>query len=101
MLADSRVAAPPCRDRWVVNTVGYYNRKFFVLFLFYTFLACCWVILTSLPLLLDLQRPGAMRMMERRIGSHKCEPRARAPDLHVACASRAAARAWRATPQAP
>ena len=28
---------------WVVNTVGFYNRKFFVLFLLYTMLACCWV----------------------------------------------------------
>ena len=29
----------PVVNRWVANTVGYYNRKFFVLFLFYTMLS--------------------------------------------------------------
>ena len=44
---------------WVVNTVGFYNRKFFVLFLFYTLLACAWVLLTSLPTTLAIWRtPG-------------------------------------------
>eukprot|EP00298_Acanthocystis_sp_HF-20_P001886 c12360_g1_i2.p1 GENE.c12360_g1_i2~~c12360_g1_i2.p1 ORF type:complete len:286 (-),score=81.64 c12360_g1_i2:27-884(-) len=30
---------------WVVNTVGFYNRKFFILFLFYTCLACLWFVI--------------------------------------------------------
>eukprot|EP00300_Choanocystis_sp_HF-7_P040534 c7014_g1_i2.p1 GENE.c7014_g1_i2~~c7014_g1_i2.p1 ORF type:complete len:250 (+),score=48.37 c7014_g1_i2:212-961(+) len=29
---------------WVMNTVGFYNRKFFVLFLVYTFCACLWYV---------------------------------------------------------
>jgi len=58
--------------RWVVNTVGFYNRKFFVLFLLYTFLACCWVIVTALPTLLALRsKQGSLRMLERQIGPHK------------------------------
>ena len=64
---------------WVVNTVGFYNRKFFVLFLFYTMLSCCWVLLTALPVLLDLRRPGALRALERQIGPTKCARRAPAP----------------------
>mmetsp|Transcript_56979 Transcript_56979/g.123844 ORF Transcript_56979/g.123844 Transcript_56979/m.123844 type:complete len:315 (+) Transcript_56979:145-1089(+) len=34
---------------WVINTVGFYNRKYFVLFLIYTFLTCTWVVITLLP----------------------------------------------------
>ena len=57
---------------WVVNTVGFYNRKFFVLFLFYTLLATTWVLLTSLPLLIQLKNtPGALRALERRLGSSR------------------------------
>lgn len=57
---------------WVINTVGFYNRKFFVLFLMYTLLATSWVLATSLPLLLELKRtPGAMRALERRLGSSR------------------------------
>ena len=60
---------------WVVNTVGFYNRKFFVLFLFYTLLACLWVVLTSLPTFLAVWRtPGAMRNLERQLGPHRCAP---------------------------
>lgn len=55
---------------WVVNSVGFYNRKFFILFLFYTLCAALWVLLTSLPTLLDLlHRPGALRQQERAMGS--------------------------------
>jgi palmitoyltransferase ZDHHC2/15/20 len=36
---------------WVVNTVGFYNRKFFLLFLLYTFSACTWVLINSQPLI--------------------------------------------------
>jgi hypothetical protein len=32
---------------WVVNSVGFYNRKFFVLFLLYTWLACVWYVAAS------------------------------------------------------
>ena len=35
---------------WVANTVGFYNRKFFVLFLIYAFLACSFAAATSLLL---------------------------------------------------
>jgi len=54
---------------WVINTVGFYNRKFFVLFLLYTLLATSWVLLTCAPLLLHLRStPGAMRTLERSLG---------------------------------
>ena len=33
---------------WVVNTVGFYNRKFFVLFLFYVVLACGYFVIATL-----------------------------------------------------
>ena len=60
---------------WVINTVGFYNRKFFVLFLMYTLLATSWVLATSLPLLLELKRtPGAMRALERRLGPPPASP---------------------------
>ena len=36
---------------WVVNTVGFYNRKFFLLFLLYTMMACGWVLMNSQPLI--------------------------------------------------
>lgn len=42
---------------WVINTVGYYNRKFFVLFLFYTLLTTSFVVLTSTTTLIELQAP--------------------------------------------
>ena len=62
-----------CRDHfcpWVVNTVGFYNRKFFVLFLGYTFLSTAWVLLTSLPFLYETyQRPGGFRVLERQWGA--------------------------------
>ena len=81
---------------WVVNTVGFYNRKFFVLFLFYTMLSCCWVLLTALPVLLELRRPGALRALERQIGPTKCARRAPAP-AHITRlrASAAPAICWR------
>ena len=64
-----------CRDHfcpWVVNTVGFYNRKFFVLFLGYTFLSTAWVLLTSLPFLYETyQRPGGFRVLERQLGSSR------------------------------
>ena len=53
---------------WVINTVGFYNRKFFILFLLYTLLATSWVLLTCLPLLLTLRKPGAFRVLERQLG---------------------------------
>jgi len=56
---------------WVVNTVGFYNRKFFVLFLLYTQLTVTWVLLTSLPTLLRLRQPGQLRLLERQIGQQK------------------------------
>ena len=51
--------------------MGFYNRKFFVLFLFYTCCACCWVIVTSLPTLMALRKPGAMRLLERQLGPNR------------------------------
>jgi len=57
---------------WVVNTVGFYNRKFFILFLLYTLLSTMWVLLTSMPLLLQLYgSQGTMRALERKWGSSK------------------------------
>lgn len=43
---------------WVVNTVGFYNRKFFLLFLSYTTLTCLFVVATSVPLIRGMQRAG-------------------------------------------
>ena len=57
---------------WVINTVGFYNRKFFVLFLFYTMLACSWVVLTALPRFLELKNTGQLRKLERGLGPQKC-----------------------------
>ena len=55
---------------WVVNTVGFYNRKFFILFLLYTFLAVSWVLATSAPFLLRVYRErGVARSLERQWGS--------------------------------
>lgn len=39
---------------WVVNTVGFYNRKFFLLFLLYAMLSCLWVVLNSQQLIVAL-----------------------------------------------
>mmetsp|Transcript_9427 Transcript_9427/g.11299 ORF Transcript_9427/g.11299 Transcript_9427/m.11299 type:complete len:354 (+) Transcript_9427:229-1290(+) len=36
---------------WTNNTIGYFNRKFFVLFLFYTSLTCGWVAASFYPFL--------------------------------------------------
>ena len=53
---------------WVINTVGFYNRKFFVLFLIYTLLSTSWVLLTCAPLIVRLYKsPAAMRAMERQM----------------------------------
>ena len=65
---------------WVINTVGFYNRKFFVLFLFYTMLACSWVVLTALPRFLELKNTGQLRKLERALGPQKC---ARALHTHA------------------
>lgn len=57
---------------WVVNTVGFYNRKFFILFLLYTLLATSWALLTNLPLLYTLYSvPGATRTLERQWGAQR------------------------------
>ena len=76
-----------------MNTVGFYNRKFFVLFLMYTMLACSWVILTSLPKLLALREPGAMRSLERQMGATKCARAALDGPLGPALGSHVAVRA--------
>mmetsp|Transcript_59410 Transcript_59410/g.118040 ORF Transcript_59410/g.118040 Transcript_59410/m.118040 type:complete len:229 (+) Transcript_59410:73-759(+) len=58
---------------WVVNTVGFYNRKFFILFLLYTLLATSWVLLTCMPLILELHRNhAALHALERKWGNTKC-----------------------------
>jgi len=54
---------------WVVNTVGFYNRKFFVLFLGYTLLACLWSLATSIPLILALKDQKGHGEELRRIGA--------------------------------
>ena len=51
---------------WVVNTVGYYNRKFFVLFLLYTLLTCSWVLSTFVPSFVDLSTFALKRTSYRR-----------------------------------
>ncbi len=56
---------------WVVNTVGYYNRKFFVLFLLYTLATCAWVVLTLLPGVVELPsfraKPGVAHWGPQRL----------------------------------
>eukprot|EP01059_Diplonema_ambulator_P011084 TRINITY_DN21058_c0_g1_i1.p1 TRINITY_DN21058_c0_g1~~TRINITY_DN21058_c0_g1_i1.p1 ORF type:complete len:330 (+),score=32.35 TRINITY_DN21058_c0_g1_i1:46-1035(+) len=42
---------------WVANTVGFYNRKFFVLFVMYTFIGCTWVCITMLSVFQDQLLP--------------------------------------------
>ncbi len=57
---------------WVVNTVGFYNRKFFILFLLYTLCATLWVLITNGPMLLHLyQDRGAARALERQWGAQR------------------------------
>jgi hypothetical protein len=51
---------------WVVNTVGYYNRKYFVLFLLYTLATCSWVLATFVPHFLDLATMTVKRSAFRR-----------------------------------
>ena len=48
---------------WVANTVGFYNRKYFVLFIFYTTLACSWAALTSTLVFPEqvFPQPGCVR----------------------------------------
>ena len=56
---------------WVVNTVGFYNRKYFVQFLFYTFFTCGWVLLTSLhhlPLIAVLKGSPIILPSVRKLG---------------------------------
>lgn len=38
---------------WVCNTVGFYNKKFFILFLLYTWVTTAFVVLTSIPRITD------------------------------------------------
>jgi len=57
---------------WVINTVGFYNRKFFILFLLYTLGATSWVLLSNAPLLIRLYTmPGAARQLERQWGPQR------------------------------
>ena len=51
---------------WVVNTVGFYNRKFFVLFLFYTLLSTLWVLATFVPTFLEFGSWAVRRSPLRR-----------------------------------
>jgi len=51
---------------WVINTVGYYNRKYFVLFLLYTLLTCSWVLATFVPTFLDVTTLAVKRSPVRR-----------------------------------
>ena len=57
---------------WVVNTVGFYNRKFFILFLIYTLSATLWVLITNGPLLLRIYQDRAFaRSLERQWGAQR------------------------------
>lgn len=52
---------------WVINTVGFYNRKFFVLFLIYTLLTCSWVLVTFIPTFMDIWTFTIKRSASRRL----------------------------------